>query len=78
MGYWKVLPTGTYVGLWYWNFLRGKIFQSLAKIFKPIYQKVRAQNLYKLGLINVSILQEAKCFNTPISYTNDKNVITPQ
>ena len=50
----------------------------MAKIFKSIYQKVMAQNLYKFGLINVSILQEAKCFNTPILYTNDKNVITPQ
>ena len=29
------------------------------------------QNLYKVGLINVSIPQEAKCFNTPHFYTTD-------
>ena len=30
-----------------------------------------AENLYKLGLRNVSIPLEAKCFNTSIFYTTD-------
>ena len=29
------------------------------------------ENLYQLGLTTVSIPQEAKYFNTPISYTTD-------
>ena len=29
------------------------------------------QNLYKLGLKNVSIPEEAKCFNTPHLYTTN-------
>ena len=36
------------------------------------------QNLYKLGLMNVSIPQEAKYFNTPILYTTNTNSVTPQ
>ena len=36
------------------------------------------QNRYKLGLINVSILQETKCFNTPHLYTPDTHLITLQ
>ena len=36
------------------------------------------QNLYKHGLINVSIPQEAKCFNTPHLYTADAYFLTPQ
>ena len=36
------------------------------------------ENLYKLGLINVSMPQAAKCFNTPILYTTNTYFITPQ
>ena len=50
----------------------------MIKIFKSIGHKIMVQNLYKLGLINVSIPQEAKCFNTPILYTTDAHFITLQ
>ena len=36
------------------------------------------QNLYKLGVVNVSIPKETKCLNTPHLYTTDRHFITPQ
>ena len=48
------------------------------KEFKSIYHKIMVQNLYKLGLINVSIPQEAKCFDSPIFHSNNTDFITPQ
>ena len=36
------------------------------------------QNLYKLGLINVSKPQEAKYDNTPHLHTTNAHFITPQ
>ena len=48
------------------------------KEFKSIYHKIMVQNLYKLGLINVSIPQETKCFDSPIFRSNDTDFITPQ
>ena len=44
-------------------------------MFKSIYYKIMHQNLFKLGLINVSIPQEAKCFNTPHLYTTDAHFL---
>ena len=51
---------------------------EVIKNIKSIYLEIMVQNLYKLGLTNVSIPQEAKCFNTPILYTTDTHFITPQ
>ena len=50
----------------------------MIKIFKSIGHKIMVQNLYKLGLINVSIPQQVKRFNTPILYTTNAHFITLQ
>ena len=65
------------------TFLDKNCLIFLIKTFKSIYHKNYTerfdivQNLYKFQAHSVSIPQEAKCFNTPMSYTTDAYLYNP-